>query len=155
MTGRPTTEPIGLQLARTAKATSRAFDAALGDAGGSVPVWLILVSLKTGGHAMQRELAAAVGIEGPTLTHHLDRLERDGLVSRERDPANRRIQRVALTDAGDAAFFRLAKVVRAFDRRLRAGFDDDEIATLAALLTRLHGNVADPTHAMNTTEVPA
>ena len=144
MTGRPTTEPVGLQLARTAKATGRAFDAALAEAGGSLPVWLILVSLKTGGHAMQRELAASVGIEGPTLTHHLNRLEADGIVRRERDPANRRIQRVVLTDAGGAMFLRLAGAVRAFDRRLRRGFDEADVAALGDLLARLRTNVSHP-----------
>ena len=144
MTGRPTAEPLGLQLARTAKATGRAFDAALAEAGGSLPLWLILVSLKTGGHAMQRELAAAVGIEGPTLTHHLNRLEADGIVRRERDPGNRRIQRVALTDEGDAMFLRLAGGVRAFDRRLRRGLAESEVTVLGELLTRLRTNVSSP-----------
>src|ERR1700730_15578212 len=97
----PTTEPIGLEIARTAKLLSRAFDDALVEAGASLPVWLILVSLKAKRHGMQRELAGAVGIEGPTLTHHLNRMEADGLVTRQRDPANRRIHRVELTDEGD------------------------------------------------------
>ena len=44
--GPPATEPIGLHLARTAKAMNRALDDALAEAGGSLPVWLILVSLK-------------------------------------------------------------------------------------------------------------
>jgi hypothetical protein len=64
-------EPIGLLLARTAKRVSRAFDDALGDAGGSLPQWLILVSLKGRVHGAQRALAEAIGVEGPTLTHHL------------------------------------------------------------------------------------
>jgi MarR family transcriptional regulator, transcriptional regulator for hemolysin len=59
--GEPTTEPIGLQLTRTAKAVSRAFDDALAEVGGSLPMWLVLVSLKSRRHGAQRELAAAVG----------------------------------------------------------------------------------------------
>src|ERR1700726_4966703 len=101
---RPARTPIGLQLARSAKAVSRAFDDALAEAGGSLPVWLILVSLKGQAHGAQRQLAEAVGIEGPTLTHHLNRMENAGLVTRRRDPANRRVHQVELTDAGEAAF---------------------------------------------------
>ena len=142
MTGRPTTEPIGLQLARTAKATSRAFDAALGDAGGSVPVWLILVSLKTGGHAMQRELAEAVGIEGPTLTHHLDAMDKAGLIGRARDPDDRRIVRVELTEAGEKLFLQLAKAAMEFDQRLRDGVSDRELDGVRRVLDRLRENVA-------------
>ena len=40
-----------------------------------MPVWLVLVSLKARSHGTQRNLAEAMGIEGPTLTHHLNRME--------------------------------------------------------------------------------
>ncbi|MDQ1424788.1 MAG: hypothetical protein QOD72_2286 [Acidimicrobiaceae bacterium] len=140
---RPTVEPIGLQLARTAKVVSRAFDGALVRAGGSLPTWLVLVSLKSQRHAMQRELAEAVGIEGPTLTHHLNRMESDGLVTRRRDPQNRRVHHVALTDAGEAAFQRLRQAVMAFDRRLRVGVTDEQSSLLGELLGLLRANVAD------------
>ncbi len=140
--GPPATEPIGLQLTRTAKVLSRAFDDALVEAGGSLPTWLVLVSLKAQPHGMQRELAEAVGVEGPTLTHHLNRMETAGLATRTRDPENRRVHRVELTAAGDAMFRRLLQAVQAFDRRLRAGLTADEIVTLSGMLGRLRDNVA-------------
>ena len=43
---RPARLPIGLHLAQVAKVVSRAFDDALAEAGGSLPVWLVLISLK-------------------------------------------------------------------------------------------------------------
>src|SRR3954454_24120068 len=86
----PVRRPLGLQLAATAKAVSRAFDDALAAAGGSRPTWLILLALKTRQLASQRELAEAVGIQGATLTHHLHAMESAGLVTRARDPQNRR-----------------------------------------------------------------
>lgn len=141
---RPAREPIGLQLTRTAKAVSRAFDGALGESGGSLPMWLVLVSLKGQRHGAQRELAEAVGVEGPTLTHHLNHMETAGLVTRTRDPRNRRVHRVELTDAGEAAFQRLLATVIVFDQRLRAGFTKKEIAALNGLLSRLRANVANP-----------
>jgi MarR family transcriptional regulator for hemolysin len=143
--GPPTVEPIGLHLARTAKAVSRAFEDALAAVDGSVPMWLVLVSLKAQRHSAQRELAEAVGVEGPTLTHHLNRMEAAGLVTRTRDPQNRRVQRVELTGAGEAAFERLLGTVRAFDARLRAGFSADELAAVGLALDRLSGNAGDPT----------
>lgn len=137
---RPTSEPIGLHVARVAKALNRAFEDELAAAGGSLPTWLILLSLKSGRPETQRELAAAIGIRGATLTHHLDGLERAGLVTRTRDPANRRVQRVELTAEGDAAFHRLRKVAVRFDERLRSGLSDRELARLGALLDRLGAN---------------
>jgi MarR family transcriptional regulator, transcriptional regulator for hemolysin len=140
---RPTAEPIGLHLARTAKVVSRAFDDALAEAGGSRPVWLILVSLKSGSWGTQRELAKSLGIEGATLTHHLDGLERTGLVTRSRDPDNRRVQRMELTKEGDEAFHRLRKAAVEFDERLRDGIPERDVDHLRALLGRLHANVSE------------
>jgi MarR family transcriptional regulator for hemolysin len=139
---KPDAEPIGLLLTRTAKVVSRAFDQALTEAGGSLPTWLVLVSLKGQAHGAQREVADAVGIEGPTLTHHLNRMEAAGLVTRRRDPDNRRAHRVELTEDGEAAFRRLAQTVAAFDARLRAGIADRELTALRAQLDRLRTNVA-------------
>lgn len=138
---RPTSPPIGLHLSSTAKAVSRVFDETLAAAGGSLPSWLILLSLKTRPLANQRELAATVGIQGATLTHHLNAMENDGLITRRRDPANRRVHVVELTEQGEAAFRRMRGAAVAFDRRLRAGIDDEEIARLAGLLDRLRDNV--------------
>lgn len=139
---RPEPVPLGLRLARAAKAVSRAFDDALAEAGGSRPAWLVLLSIKSREVASQRELADAIGIRGPTLTHHLDVMESAGLVTRRRDPANRRVHLVELTPAGDAAFLRLRDAVSDFDRRLRQGFAQREIAQIEELLDRLNGNVS-------------
>ena len=139
---RPARTPIGLELARAARTVSRAFDDALAEAGGSLPVWLVLISLKGRPLASQRELAEAVGIQGATLTHHLDTMESAGLVTRRRDPANRRLHLVELTPAGDALFLRLRDAATAFDRRLRAGLSEGDAGQLEALLTRLRDNVS-------------
>jgi MarR family transcriptional regulator for hemolysin len=140
----PATEPIGLQLARVAKVAGRAFDAALADAGGSLPHWLVLVSIKARAHGAQRELAEAVGVEGPTLTHHLNRMEADGLVTRRRDPANRRVHVVELTEAGEVAFMSLLGTVMAFDERMRRGLSERDLAQLRRLLDRLAANATAP-----------
>ena len=139
---RPARPPLGLHLTRISRAISRAFDDALAEAGGSLPVWLVLISLKSRQLASQRELAEAVGIQGATLTHHLDTMESAGLVTRRRDPANRRLHLVELTPVGDALFLRLRDAAAAFDRRLRGGLSEDEVGQLEALLTRLRDNVS-------------
>jgi MarR family transcriptional regulator for hemolysin len=120
---------------------SRAFDDALAAEGGSLPIWLVLLSLKTRPDSNQRELAGAVGIQGATLTHHLNAMEADGLITRRRDPANRRVHQVRLTDQGEALFLRLASAARTHDRRLRAGLDAADLATLERLLDRMRANV--------------
>ena len=132
--------PIGLLVASVAKLLSREFDAALVAVGGSRSTWLVLQSLKAAGHRTQGELAEAMGIRQPTLSHHLDALERDGLVRRERTSDNRRVQRVTVTESGEALFLRLRRAAGAFEGRLRAGLDDTEVAELRRLLAQLAEN---------------
>ena len=119
---------------------SRAFASALADAGGTLPTWLILLELKRERRRTQQELARAVGIEGATLTRHLDALEDAGLVERAAHPDDRRATQVELTAEGEETFQRLRRAAAAFDRRLRAGFTDDELADLRDLLARLREN---------------
>jgi MarR family transcriptional regulator for hemolysin len=139
-------EPIGLYVTRNARTLSRAFDASLAERGGSLATWAVLASLAADDLLRsQRSIAAAVGIEGPTLTHHLHRMETAGLVSRTRDPEDRRAQFVALTPEGRAAFTGMLDVVRDFDRRLRGDLSDAEVDTLRSLLSRLVADAGERT----------
>jgi MarR family transcriptional regulator for hemolysin len=108
---------------------------------------LVLTSVVGGLHGSQRSIAADIGVEGPTLTHHLNRMEAAGLVTRQRDAQNRRIHQVELTEVGRAEFRSLLGVVQGYDARLRAGFTDDELTTLRDLLHRLAANASGATAA--------
>jgi MarR family transcriptional regulator, transcriptional regulator for hemolysin len=136
----PGVQPLGSAVSATAKALSRAFDDALVAVGGSTPTWLVLQAVKGTEVATQGELAAAIGVRQPTLSHHLDGLERAGLVTRTRDPGNRRVQRIAVTEVGEALFLRLRRAAAAFEGRLHAGLDDDDVTTLRRLLAQLAEN---------------
>jgi MarR family transcriptional regulator for hemolysin len=138
-----TSVPIGMDLFRTTKVLSQAFEARLAEVGGGLPTWLTLLSIKSQASANQRELADMIGIQGATLTHHLNAMEKQGLLTRRRDPANRRVHRVELTDAGEALFLRLRDVAVGFDKQLRAGIPDDRIAQVAATLATFRANVGD------------
>ncbi len=141
---RPTTAPIGLKLSSTAKTVSRAFEDAMAAAGGSLPIWLILISLKTQRLGNQRELAEAIGIQGATLTHHLNAMETNGLLTRRRHPGNRRIHVVEPTDEGEALFLRLRTAAVAFDQQLRAGLSEEEIAGFYRMLDIMLFRAARP-----------
>jgi MarR family transcriptional regulator, transcriptional regulator for hemolysin len=140
---RPTERPIGPAVHDAGKRLARAFDEALSEAGGTLPMWLILLALKQQRWRTQLELAEAVGIGNPTLTHHVDALERAGLVARVRDQDDRRVIRLELTDPGEAMFQRLRRVATSFNRRLTSGFSSEELAQLRRLLERLAANVAE------------
>jgi MarR family transcriptional regulator, transcriptional regulator for hemolysin len=133
--------PIGVALARTAKATSAAFDSAMSQAGGSLPIWLVLLSLKTSRGASQRVMAEQMGIQGATLTHHLNGMEGSGLVTRRRDPENRRVHIVELTESGEELFEKLRSVAVACDAQLRGDLGSEELDRFRQVLDQLGHNV--------------
>jgi MarR family transcriptional regulator, transcriptional regulator for hemolysin len=134
--------PIGLQLARTARTVSAAFDRSLQEAGGSASTWQVLLLVRSREWGAQSEMATAMGITGATLTHHLNGLEEKGLVRRWREKANRRVQRVELTPEGEALFGRLRGAAVAHDARLHSQLSDEEAGQLAGLLEKLAAGAA-------------
>jgi DNA-binding MarR family transcriptional regulator len=67
-----------------------------------LPPHLLLLRRLRAGSATHGELAAQLRVVPSTLSATLDALEKRGWVSRERDAEDRRVVRVALTDAGHA-----------------------------------------------------
>lgn len=113
---------LGRQLALTHKAVRAEFEARLGEAGGTLSTWIVLRSAEesAGGEGLsQRALAERMGVEGPTLVRHLDRLEKEGLIARRRDPVDRRITRISVTKAGHARLQVLALAADAMEDEIR------------------------------------
>jgi MarR family transcriptional regulator for hemolysin len=129
--------PIGLRLTRTAHAATQAFERAMAEAGGSAAAFQVLVLVRAQEWGTQAEMAAAMGITPATLTHHLNQLDRQGLVRRWREEGNRRSQRVELTPQGEAEFDRLRAVAIKHDERLRGALAEGEVEELARLLDKL------------------
>lgn len=67
----------------------------------------LLLSLGNDGPTTMGDLARRGAVTEKTITGIVDRLERDGLVLRERDPEDRRVVRVRLAPAGEALFRRI------------------------------------------------
>jgi DNA-binding MarR family transcriptional regulator len=90
----------------------------------------------TAGQLAESGLVSSAGV-----TLRIDRLEKDGLIVRERDGHDRRIVYSRLTDAG------LAKVDEVFvehlddDRRMLAGLSPSECRRLAGLLRKLEHSI--------------
>ena len=68
----------------------------------------------------QTEVARFADMGGPALVRHLDRMERDGFLRRERDSSDRRIVRVAVTPTGKARLAEIAAVMDRCDDQLRS-----------------------------------
>ncbi|TMJ93433.1 MAG: MarR family transcriptional regulator [Actinobacteria bacterium] len=134
-------EPLGRHLVFTAKAMREAFEQTLADAGGSLGTWIVLSALSDEGVVSQTVLAGHVHVEGATITHHVDRLEADGLVRRRADPADRRVRRVELTPAGKRLHRRLLGAVKELEAATTAGLTERQQADLRRALDLIRSNL--------------
>jgi DNA-binding MarR family transcriptional regulator len=81
-------------------------------------------------------LARRTGLHPATMTGVLDRLERSGWVSRERNPSDRRAVVVRALRDRDAELLRLYARMNALMDRICAGYEDGELVLLADILRR-------------------
>jgi MarR family transcriptional regulator, transcriptional regulator for hemolysin len=139
-------EPLGRQVYLTYRTLRDRLDEDMRTAGASVPQWIVLKSVGDEPDLSQRELADRVLVTGSTLTHHLDRLEADGYITRSRDASDRRVLRVALTPEGKQRRSNLDAVVAARDRYVESLLTGREAATLNRLLATLQQRLDDEPH---------
>lgn len=82
------------------------------------------------------EIAARLGIEPPTVTRSLDRLERGGWITREPAAGDRRAVRIRPTRRAIDVVEHIEAVWRDMARSMTGGLDERERAELVALLER-------------------
>src|SRR4029450_3174199 len=92
--------PLGRRLYLGQRAVAEVLDRRLQAKGASLWNWVLLREATRAGGSSQRQPAALLHIEPPTLVRHLDRLEADGYVERRADPDDRRRLLVFVTPAG-------------------------------------------------------
>jgi DNA-binding MarR family transcriptional regulator len=83
------------------------------------------------------ELAPRMGLSVAAAGRAVDGLVRHGLVDRAEDPADRRVKRLSITDAGQAAIVRIAEARREGFRRFAETLDEDGRAALAQAFARV------------------
>jgi MarR family transcriptional regulator for hemolysin len=121
----------------TAKAVRAYADQQMAAAGSSLTAAIVTRILSDTPGLAQRELAELLGVEGPTMARHIDRLERDGVVTRTRDDADRRVVRVHLTERGQALRDRLHAISARTNEQLVSVFDPAELAQFQEYLDRV------------------
>ena len=89
-------------------------------ANGNLHSWSILSALERSDGLSQKGLSEACGIDAPTITRVLDRLETQGFVRRRRDAEDRRVVRVSLTGNGRLQHLHLARAAQSLEHELGA-----------------------------------
>jgi DNA-binding MarR family transcriptional regulator len=103
----------------------------------------LLGMLHDQGAFSQRDLGLAMGTDPSILVTMLNPLEEAGLVSRDRDPRDRRCHVVTLTPAGSKQLIRAVRAQREAEDDLFAGLDQAQREQLRQLLIALEDSLAD------------
>jgi DNA-binding MarR family transcriptional regulator len=113
----------------------------------------ILGLLQDHGGLAQGELIHEMGVAPSILVTLLNPLEADGLVTRERDPGDRRRHLVTLTDAGKQHLASASRAQKEAEEALFASLDETQREQLRTLLIALRDGLgADPEQACSTDE---
>jgi DNA-binding MarR family transcriptional regulator len=111
--------------------------AELRPAGVGIGQWAVLLFLWARDGMSQAELSRVVAIEPPTMVRTIDRMVRDGLVTRVPDPDDGRVSRIYLTDRGRSLRDDLVPKAVAVNKANLARLTATERRTLRRLLGKL------------------
>lgn len=94
----------------------------------------------------QNMIAHARHVSPATVTSMLQRMERDGWITRERGPEDQRIVRVYLTKKAKAMREEAREAFRDLEKEVTSVLTKDERKTLQGLLEKLHEHLAPEGH---------
>ncbi len=94
------------------------------------------------GAIAQSELGEIMGTDPSILVTMLNPLEVDGLISRRRDPEDRRRHLVTLSQTGERQLMRAAEAEEEVEASLFAGLDDQQREDLRLLLVALQQSLS-------------
>lgn len=129
-------DSVGYLLARARTRLAKSLDLALGEFGITNAQGGTLLMLMTGKYSTAAELARELYIDAAAMTRMVDRLEKRGLIQRERTRDDRRIVRLVLTDSGRELGQQLPPVYAGVVKRSFARFSSNELDSLRSLLRK-------------------
>ncbi|HJV64867.1 MAG TPA: MarR family transcriptional regulator [Geomonas sp.] len=126
------------RLAALTRRWRQVLDAEFQSSGLTDATWRPLLHLHHMGDGVrQKDLAASLGLEGPSLVRLLDTLIAKQLVLRTEDESDRRAKLLALTGQGRALVEVIQKRVGALEKEAFKSFSVAELAQMADFVDRL------------------
>jgi len=133
---------IGFVTNTTTKAVTEDFNRRLEKYGSTRIQWIALYFLLKADQSMsQKELAALMNIQDPSLARLIDRMERDGLLRRIENPEDKRMKFLELTEAGRLKADALMPHGQEFSNLLLEDITDEEVEIFYRVLDKLLKNI--------------
>ena len=136
---------FGQELARISRSWRVELDNRLRGQGLTQARWYALLQLSRAAPGMtQRELAARVGVEGPTIARLIDGLEKQGLVERRQADGDRRVNELHLTPAAQPLLAEIDRTAATLRHELLDGIPAATLATCVDVLRRIGDRLDRP-----------
>jgi MarR family transcriptional regulator for hemolysin len=133
---------IGYIINRTAKAFVKALDSQLRQkVGVTGSQWKVLVMLVDQNGLTQREIADRLGLEGATLIPIIDKMEKNKLVVRKVDPADRRNNKIYRTEMADALWDQMMQCASNIKEISLKGIPDENLKIMKDVLENIWQNL--------------
>ncbi|GAA1925097.1 MarR family winged helix-turn-helix transcriptional regulator [Streptantibioticus ferralitis] len=136
----PQIEKVVSALQRLNRRMNVAYGRQVADLGISNAEWEVLKALVLVGKPYRLgpgDLAKRLGLTPAAMTHRIDRMVAEGLVTRERDESNRVRVIVELTDEGRGKWLEAMRMAAGFEAQLLQDLSSEELSTLGGMLTRV------------------
>ena len=101
--------------------------------------WRVLFHLGLYGRMTASEIGARANMHKTKISRAVQKLTERRFVTRARDDADRRVEHLALTAQGQAAYDDLHQVAQRYDGDLTADLNEAERAALTKMLVKLSG----------------
>ena len=102
--------------------------------------WTIIYLLKTRGPATQKDLSLYLGVEAPTMTRTLARLELAGWISKV-PGTDKREKKIMLTDAAILKYEGWLEAVRTYENKILENVNDEEIGLMVKIIEQMNKNL--------------
>lgn len=135
------TDSLGFLISDVSRLLRKRFDERARLIGVTRQQWRTLSVLKRHEGSNQGMLAELLEVEPITLGRMIDRLEEAGWVERRRDPGDRRMWRIHLTDAAQPILLQLKGIADSLFVDAAEGISAADRAKLHALLEQLRANL--------------
>lgn len=133
-----TPNDLGVMAQAVGRRWRAVVDGELGRCGLTASTWRVLFFLGQMGNGVRpKDLAEALDMERPSLVQLVDKMERENLIRRQDDPADRRGKTLHMTEHGADIHRQAEKVARAVADRLTANITDQEFALTKTVFEKI------------------
>lgn len=105
--------------------------------------WIALYYIHTNKKISQRELSKLMCVKDSSAGRLIDRMEREGMVERERSEKDRRTIFLSLTEKGEELYKEIIPYGLKFNDDLIEGIDEQDLRIYEKVLNKMIENVSD------------